>query len=42
VTKKTIPQGETTIGVLEYKPHSFGFFSKTADAVCNFPKGFYD
>jgi hypothetical protein len=37
--KKPIPQGETTTIVLEYKPNSLGYFSKTADVVCNVPKG---
>jgi len=38
--KKPILQGETTTVVLEYKPNSLGYFSKTADVVCNVPKGF--
>jgi len=38
--KKPITQGETTIVVLEYKPNSLGYFRKTADVVCNVPKGY--
>ena len=38
--KKPITQGETTTVVLEYKPNSLGYFSKTADVVCNVPKGY--
>jgi len=38
--KKPITQGETTTVVLEYKPNSLGYFSKTADVVCNVPEGY--
>jgi len=38
--KKPIPPGETTTVVLEYKPNSLGYFSKTADVVCNVPEGY--
>lgn len=38
--KKPIIQGETTTVILEYKPNSLGYFSKTADVVCNVPEGF--
>jgi len=38
--KKAVPPGETTTVVLEYKPNSLGYFSKTADVVCNVPKGY--
>jgi len=38
--KKPIAQGESTTVVLEYKPNSLGYFRKTADVVCNVPKGF--
>lgn len=38
--KKPIPQGKTTSVVLEYKPNSLGYFSKTADVVCNVPEGY--
>ena len=38
--KKPVPRGETTTVVLEYKPNSLGYFSKTADVVCNVPKGY--
>lgn len=38
--KKPVPHGETTTVVLEYKPNSLGYFSKTADVVCNVPEGF--
>jgi len=37
--KKPITQGEITSVVLEYKPNSLGYFSKTADVVCNVPEG---
>ncbi|ADQ79710.1 protein of unknown function DUF1573 [Paludibacter propionicigenes WB4] len=37
--KKPIPQGETTTVVLEYRPNSLGYFSKTADVMCNVPNG---
>lgn len=38
--KKPITQGEITTVVLEYKPNSLGYFSKTADVVCNVPEGY--
>jgi len=38
--KKPIIQGETTTVVLEYKPNSLGYFTKTADVVCNVPEGY--
>lgn len=38
--KKPIAQGETTTVVLDYKPNSLGYFSKTADVVCNVPEGY--
>jgi hypothetical protein len=38
--KKPINKGESTTVVLEYKPNSLGYFSKTADVVCNVPEGF--
>jgi len=38
--KKPVPPGETTTVVLEYKPNSLGYFSKTADVMCNVPKGY--
>jgi hypothetical protein len=38
--RKPITQGETTTVQLEYKPNSLGYFSKTADVVCNVPEGF--
>jgi len=38
--KKPVPQGETTTVILEYKPNSLGYFSKTADVVCNVPEGY--
>lgn len=38
--KKPIAQGETTTVVLEYKPNSLGYFSKSADVICNVPEGF--
>jgi len=37
--KKPISQGKITTVVLEYKPSSLGYFSKTADVVCNVPEG---
>lgn len=37
--KKPIAQGETTTVVLEYKPNTLGYFTKTADVVCNVPEG---
>lgn len=38
--KKPVQEGETTTVVLEYKPNSLGFFTKTADVVCNVPEGY--
>jgi hypothetical protein len=38
--KKPVLQGETTTVILEYKPNSLGFFTKTADVVCNVPEGY--
>jgi len=38
--KKPIAKGETTTVILEYKPNSLGYFSKTADVVCNVPEGY--
>lgn len=38
--KKPVPPGESTTVVLEYKPYSLGYFSKTADVVCNVPEGY--
>lgn len=38
--KKPISQGETTTVILEYKPNSLGYFTKTADVLCNIPQGF--
>lgn len=38
--KKPVLQGKTTTVVLEYKPNSLGYFSKTADVVCNVPEGY--
>jgi hypothetical protein len=38
--KKPIPVGQTATVVLEYKPNSLGYFSKTADVVCNVPEGY--
>jgi hypothetical protein len=37
--KKPIHQGESTTIVLKYKPNALGYFHKTADVVCNVPKG---
>jgi len=33
--KKPVLPRETTTVKLEYKPNSLGYFSKTADVVCN-------
>jgi len=38
--KKPIEKDETATVVLEYKPNSLGYFTKTADVVCNVPKGY--
>lgn len=38
--KKPIPQGETTTVILEFKPNLLGYFSKTADVICNVPEGY--
>lgn len=38
--KKPLAIGQTATVLLEYKPNSLGYFSKTADVVCNVPKGF--
>src|ERR1035437_8891531 len=38
--KKPIAQGETTTVLLEFKPNSLGYFSKTADVICNVPEGY--
>jgi len=38
--KKPISVGQTTTVQLKYKPNSSGYFSKTADVICNVPKGF--
>jgi hypothetical protein len=38
--KKPVLQGEIATVVLEYKPNKSGYFSKTADVVCNVPEGF--
>jgi len=37
---KPVPQDEITTIVLEYKPNSLGYFSKTADVICNVAEGF--
>lgn len=37
--KKPLAVGQTATILLEYKPNSLGYFSKTADVVCNVPKG---
>jgi hypothetical protein len=38
--KRPIAQGETTTVLLEFKPNSLGYFSKTADVMCNVPEGY--
>jgi len=38
--KMPIAKGESTTVVLEFKPNSLGYFSKTADVVCNVPEGY--
>lgn len=38
--KKPIGQGHTATVILEYKPDKEGYFSKTADVVCNVPDGY--
>lgn len=38
--KKPVLVGQTATVMLEYKPNSLGYFSKTADVVCNVPEGF--
>lgn len=38
--KKPIAKGESTTVVLDFKPNSLGYFSKTADVMCNVPNGF--
>lgn len=38
--KQPIAIGDFATVILEYKPTSLGFFSKTADVICNVPEGF--
>lgn len=38
--KKPIERDETTTITLEYKPNGLGYFTKTADVLCNIPQGF--
>jgi len=38
--KKPVAQGEKATVLLEYKPNSMGYFSKTADVMCNVSDGF--
>jgi len=38
--KEPVAQGEKATVLLEYKPNSMGYFSKTADVMCNVSDGF--
>lgn len=38
--KKPIAKGETATVILEYKPNSLGYFSKSADVICNIARGY--
>jgi hypothetical protein len=38
--KEPVAQGEKATVVLEYKPDALGYFSKTADVMCNVSDGF--